>query len=304
MEKHPIAVIDLGSNTFHILIAYIRDGIIEEIDRKRVFVGLGDGGIEFLKQSSIDKGLLALSEFKEMMARHGCENFTTIGTAALRSASNSQDFLIPAELILDQKIIIIDGDLEAKYIHKGVSLITDLSEGVSVIMDIGGGSTEFIVINNGQVIWSKSYKLGVGVLHAAFHHVEPIDETSIQNLKNHVHEMLFELKEELKPLNAVNKLVGASGSFEVLESMNGWEIATHSNHIVQIETCKNIIQKVVNADYEARLQMDGLPIERTKLIVVAMILIEVVLEILKPKYIEVCPYALKEGVLASTQKGL
>nr|HMS70033.1 hypothetical protein [Saprospiraceae bacterium] len=120
----------------------------------------------------------------------------------------------------------------------------------------------------------------------------------------HVHEMLFELKEELKPLNAVNKLVGASGSFEVLESMNGWEIATHSNHIVQIETCKNIIQKVVNADYEARLQMDGLPIERTKLIVVAMILIEVVLEILKPKYIEVCPYALKEGVLASTQKGL
>ena len=54
MEKHPIAVIDLGSNTFHILIAYIRDGAIEEIDRKRVFVGLGDGGIEFLKQSSID----------------------------------------------------------------------------------------------------------------------------------------------------------------------------------------------------------------------------------------------------------
>ncbi|HOY15056.1 MAG TPA: hypothetical protein PLY70_18045, partial [Saprospiraceae bacterium] len=148
-------------------------------------------------------------------------------------------------------------------------------------------------------IWSKSYKLGVDVLHAAFHHVEPIDETSIKNLKSHVNEMLIELIEVLKPLSPVTKLVGASGSFEVLESMNGWEIATHSNHIVQIDTCRKIVTKVVEADYDTRLKMEGLPAERTKLIVVAMILIDVVLEILKPEFIEVCPYALKEGVLAS-----
>ena len=108
---------------------------------------------------------------------------------------------------------------------------------------------------------------------------------------------LVDLTDFLKSKNIQPKLIGASGSFEVLESMSGLEVSTHENQIVSIPRCREIIEEVVNVDFETRRQINGLPFERTKLIVVGLILIEAALDLFKPSYVEVCPYALKEGVL-------
>lgn len=292
-------VIDLGSNTFHLLIVTkLPNGEIIEIDRERNFVGLGDGGIDTLKQSSINKGLEALKVFKSLLFEHNCSDFKIIGTAALRTASNAEDFINPAEELMQKSIIIIDGLLEADYIFKGINLITDMSKGLSIIMDIGGGSTEFIVVEDGKKIWSKSYKLGVGVLHADWHKSEPIGEEARKNLLLFLINTLVDLTDFLKSKNIQPKLVGASGSFEVLESMSGLVVSTHENQIVSISRCREIIEEVVRVDFETRRQINGLPYERTKLIVVGLILIEAALDLFKPSYVEVCPYALKEGVLA------
>lgn len=298
MQKR-LGVIDLGSNTFHLLIVALNpDGNIEQVARKRDFVGLGDGGIDKLKPESIARGLHSLQNFMIVLKDFQCEEFRVIGTAALRTASNSQDFILSAQEILGQEITIIDGLLEAKYIFNGIDLITDMSQDISVIMDIGGGSTEFIVVDHGEPVWSKSYKLGVGVLHSEWHHQEPIGEKTHADLVSYLRNELKELTEFVSKQGPCARLIGASGSFEVLESMSGLEISNTQNQTVSISDTKHIIEQVVASDFQTRLEMDGLPPERTKLIVVGLILIEAAILILNPDRIEVCPYALKEGVLA------
>lgn len=294
-----LGVIDLGSNTFHLLIVEVSgQQIVSEIARKRNFVGLGDGGIDVLKPESIKKGIEALKEFKDLLTLHSCSEFRIIGTAALRTAVNSVDFIEPAEELMGKKMTIIDGLLEADYIFRGIRLLTDMSEGISIIMDIGGGSTEFIIVEQNQQIWSKSYKLGVGVLHSEWHKTEPIGDVTRKALLSHLADVLNEVKSLVDRFGVRPKLIGASGSFEVLESMTGLKVSTDSNQVVTIKDTMNIIEKVVNVDFETRRGIEGLPHERTKLIVVGLLLIESAIQLFDPLFIEVCPYALKEGVLA------
>jgi exopolyphosphatase/guanosine-5'-triphosphate,3'-diphosphate pyrophosphatase len=219
-----------------------------------------------------------------------------VGTAALRNANNALEFIMKAESILSTKITIIDGIKEAELIYKGASIVTDFSLGNSLLMDIGGGSTELMIIKEDKLVWSQSYKLGVGVLHEQFHKSEPIDLNDIKLLHDHVFESLDDFRYVANGIK-FNKLVGASGSFEVLESMTGLDIAIDHNNVISIESCQKLTEQLVKADYNQRMSMPGLPETRVKLIVVAMLLIQEVLEIAKPGIIEVTPYALKEGIL-------
>jgi exopolyphosphatase/guanosine-5'-triphosphate,3'-diphosphate pyrophosphatase len=292
------AIIDLGSNTFHLLIAQVEtDNSVTILERLRSFVGLGDGGIEILKPESMVKGLETLREFRSILNRYSYMSLKIIGTAALRTASNSQDFIDEANKLFITPVEIIDGEKEADLIFKGVSLITDLSVGCNLIMDIGGGSTEFILINNGIKIWSKSYKLGVGVLYAGWHKSDPMSEVEKQELVAHLTSSLSELN-ELCQKYWVTNLIGASGSFEVLESMSGKESGIHHNNDIVIDDFWSLSSKIIAASVEERNNMEGLPLQRVKLIVVAMILMQEVVRIVRPSNITVTPYALKEGVIS------
>lgn len=294
------AIIDLGSNTFHLLIAHIENNnIISTIFKKRIFVGLGDGGIDILKQDSIAKGLDALREFRKILDNNHTDEYIVTGTAALRTAINAMDFIKPAEDILETRISIIDGQKEAELIYKGASILSDMSQGYHIIMDIGGGSTEFIIVHENNKIWSHSYKLGVGVLHAGFQFSEPISNVEQSNLRQHIQNELTNLKDFIGDIK-FESLIGASGSFEVLETMTGHPISTFQNRFIPIKNVWDISQRIIKANFDERKLMDGLPENRVKLIVVAMILIEEVLKIINPKAIQVTPYALKEGLLIET----
>ena len=292
------AIIDLGSNTFHLLIAKIDRNNITTILKKRIFVGLGDGGIDVLKSDSIDKGLIALHEYKAILQKEPYDQLIVTGTAALRTAINAHEFIEPAQKILDTQILIIDGVQEAELIYKGASILSDMSDGYHIIMDIGGGSTEFIIVHNDQEVRSYSYKLGVGVLHSGFQHSDPITSQDQDLLRAHIQEVLGNLKAFSKNIE-FNSLIGASGSFEVLETMTGHPISTHRNRFIDLQSVYDICKKIIQSNSEEREAMEGLPSTRVKLIVVAMILIEEVLKITKPKAFQITPYALKEGLLVS-----
>ena len=291
------AVIDLGSNTFHLLIAEINGKEIKTIFKKRIFVGLGDGGIDVLQEASIERGLTSIKEFKSILDNNIVfDQLIVTGTAALRTASNADKFITKAEELLGTQILIIDGIKEAELIFKGASLLTDMSKGFHIIMDIGGGSTEFIIVKENKMIWSKSYKLGVNVMHALFQNSDPIDVKDENDLRQHLQEELSELRLQVTG-KIFDSMVGASGSFEVLETMTGHEISTSQNRFIALKEIDHISQKIIKSSYHERLQMKGLPESRVKLIVVAMILIEEVIKIVKPLNLQVTPYALKEGIL-------
>jgi exopolyphosphatase/guanosine-5'-triphosphate,3'-diphosphate pyrophosphatase len=290
------AIIDLGSNTFHLLLAKIENQHITTIIKKRIFVGLGDGGIDVIKQESIIKGLDALHEFKTVLNEYHYDALFVTGTAALRTASNANDFITPAEQLLQTNISIIDGQKEAELIYKGASILSDTSIGYHIIMDIGGGSTEFIIVKESKAVWSYSYKLGVGVLYGGYQHSEPITSEEQYVLREHIQNELSNLKSFAVGIS-FESLIGASGSFEVLETMSGFPISTNQNRFIPLSTVWEISSRIIKADHNERIKMEGLPENRVKLIVVAMILLEEVLKIINPKTLQITPYALKEGIL-------
>ena len=292
-----IGVIDLGSNTFHLLVAEVlSNGSFKTIHREREFIGLAENGMETLSQEAMERGLVALQKFKQRLNDFKVSKLKIIGTAALRTASNRNKFLGRITDELDFHAEIIEGKREAELIFKGVSLLLK-GGGNHLIMDIGGGSVEFILIENGTNIWSKSCNIGVGVLHNDFHHSEPISSEEMKALNNFLSSELEELK-QIKSLHKIQSIIGASGSFEVVETMNGKEIASHTITEVSLQEFQNISSTLIAASLEERRQMEGLPLSRVKMIVVAMLLIEKVIEIIQPNSIQICPYALKEGVLS------
>lgn len=298
-----VAVIDLGSNTFHLLIVEInKEKPFREVYRKREFTALCEGGIDHLRQTSIETGLKACRFFNTMMKEFQVEHALITGTAALRFAVNADDFILPAEEIFGQKLDIINGQEEAELIFDGIRLLHEMKE-ATLIMDIGGGSTEFIIAKEGQIQWKHSFKLGVGVMYADYHRSEPIEEKDETALRLHIRNELIDLKQKLHENNILT-MIGASGSFEVLESMSGLNIEKDIAHEITIQNSTNIIQSIIKADYLKRQSMDGLPQDRVKYIVVAMILIDEVLHLAKPKKIIVSPYALKEGLIVKLMNKL
>ena len=164
-------------------------------------------------------------------------------------------------------------------------------------MDIGGGSVEFIVVKNSLSIWSESYDIGVGVLHNNYHETDPISKVEISRLIAFLYATLEELRSKVKELK-IHALIGASGSFEVVESMNGKTISGSKLSEVSLDDYWNVSSRIIEASIEERSQMEGLPTSRIKLIVVSMILIDVVIEMTNPNKIMISPYALKEGLLS------
>lgn len=292
-----VAAIDLGSNTFHLLIVEGKDGqIAKEVYRRRIFVGLGDGGIDILETDAIDRGLGACLEFRKAVKEAGVEKIKVTGTAALRNASNAAEFILKAEALLGAKIDVIDGNLEARYIFEGVKLLSDLTR-TTLIADIGGGSTEFILASNGKIIWAQSFLLGVGVMHAAYHKSEPIRSEDELALRLHIRNTLQPLAVQLNQHKA-EVFIGASGSFEVLESMTGKPSYKNMLNALDVRDAYKIASLIITKNLEERRQLPGMPEERIKLIVVAMVLIDEILQLTGEVQLNVTPYALKEGLIA------
>lgn len=291
------AVIDLGSNTFHLLISDVNNqGILSEVYRQRSFTFLSDGGIDRIQEHRIVHGLKVLESFKQEINHHKPIQLRVIGTAVLRSASNRMEFIRPAEKIFGVPIEIIDGNTEADYIYKGITISKELNQDQHLIMDVGGGSTEFILIQDGKKIIAESFKLGVGVLHAMFHKNDPIQPAEIEAISLFIQETLSPFLDQIRKIR-VKSLVGASGSFEILESMRMRNVSTSKVSEVRLQEFDALYDKIITSCEAERLKMPGLPKERVQLIVVGMILKKVVLDLFKPQIILVSPYSLKEGIL-------
>lgn len=296
-------VIDLGSNTFHLLIAeYQGSGTFREIFRHRAFTGLSKGGIEIIQNESIEKGLNTLDYFAKVLKAHDLTHVSVIGTAALRTASNRQEFIEAAERIIGYPIKIIEGTQEAWYIYKGITMIPETNVGTHLIADIGGGSTEFILIENGEMIKAQSFKLGIGVLANLFHHNEPISKSSLTDMHIYIKETIAPFLSEVKNFE-IQQLIGASGSFEILESLCGATVNYGSYNYIDLQSLYNVHDLIVNADLEQRLIIEKLPTERAKLSPVGLALMKSIVNIFNPAKIMVSSYAMKEGILRELIEG-
>ncbi len=303
MTKNKFAVIDLGTNTFHILIVEIKDGQFVEILRKRLLSKLADDGIEYIGPIPFQRGLNALKQFKQLMLENNVKNYKVFGTAALRRAKNSPEFQKEVLLHTGIQIEIIDGSREAELIYRGVRLSIPMDKNPYLIMDIGGGSVEFIICTSEKLIWAESFPIGVAVLFHRFHQSDPISNKNLSEFISFLKTTLFPLQQALQK-NPIQTLIGASGTFDVLEKALKGEQQKNGLHAkVPINNFDEFYDQVIKTDLAQRLAMEYIPDSRAELIVGAIILIKYILDISQTKNLLTSQYALKEGVISEYIEG-
>jgi len=301
-----IAVIDMGTNTFHLLIASVRNDVFTSIYRERISVRIGAEGISegIINDDAIPRAINATKLFRLKIDEVGVTQVFATASSAIRSATNGQELvgLIKDETGIETKII--SGEEEAESIYYGVSKAVDLGNGTSLIMDVGGGSIEFIIGNSSGIFWKKSFEMGAQRLLDLFHQNDPIHSGEIEKLNAHFDEILqplFKASKEFRP----QTLVGSSGTFDSLSDVfrlkNGISEAKLGTEFpLTVDGFLGIYDDLVTKSREQRLQIPGMIEMRVDMIVVASVLVKYIIERLHIKNIRVSAYALKEGVLLRT----
>jgi exopolyphosphatase/guanosine-5'-triphosphate,3'-diphosphate pyrophosphatase len=305
MNKRRIALIDLGTNTFHLLITEIgEDGLSNVLLKLKVPVKLGRGGISTgsIAPDAYERALITLAWFKDKVEEYRVQEVKTLATSAMRNASNGPEL---AEAIFQTtgfEVEIISGDREAELIYYGVRSAMDLGYEKNLVIDIGGGSVEFIICNRDTIFWKQSFEIGAQRLLDHFFKHDPIPE----NEKNA--EKLF-LAQKLKPLTeAISRfrpkvLVGSSGTFDTLCDIEAWKHGINrmdnpsSEASLSLAAFYRMYQEILPMNHAQRLAIPGMIELRADMIVVAMILIDFVLQEYEIERIRVSAYALKEGML-------
>ncbi len=291
-----LGVIDLGTNTFHLLIAEVNQQSITEIYRERIFVKLAEEGIHKIGNAALERATNALSKFKHILDQHQIKKVRAFGTAGLRSASNGPSFIKEIKSKYNLDISVISGDEEARLIHKGVMAAVLSLNTTSLIMDIGGGSVEFIICDNQKIYWAQSFKIGVAVLFNQFHQADPISKNEIETIHSHLDTILHPLKKALQ-LNPATTLIGASGTFDVLENMLV-QTKQHPNYSTfPADKFYSIYNNLITSSLSQRLANPEIPNDRAELITVAIVLLNYILRLANTDQIIVSSYAMKEGML-------
>ncbi len=296
------AVIDLGTNTFHLIIADLSAGNGELIYKTNVPVKLGEGRINenIIIPAAFERGIQTLEGFAATIKLHEVDVVKATATSAVRNAQNGRDFVATARQRTEIDITIIDGDTEAALIYKAVQA-TGMINSCSLVMDIGGGSTEFIICTPKEVLWKKSYDIGAARLMQAYFKSDPISEADKSAIYHHLAEEtgeLFQACEQYRPQH----LIGSAGAFETFAGM--LMIAQHAptkevrSGAIDFMQYLQLAGRLIASTHEQRLHMEGLIPLRVDMIVIAAMLVNFVLENTGIKALSVSTNDLKMGVLA------
>ncbi|MBX2951742.1 MAG: phosphatase [Leadbetterella sp.] len=295
------AIVDLGTNTFHILI-FDKDRVIfkESLAAKMGMGGINRGEIT---PEATERSIRVLKIFREKLDQYQVpdERVFAFGTSALRSAGNREEVLerILAETGIAVKVI--DGTEEASLIYEGVKKAVKVEETV-LIVDIGGGSVEFIICNPEKVLWMQSFEIGGQRLLERFMKKDPLPPSETGRMEAYFREVLLPLT------NAVHQyrptvMVGSSGSFDTLNDMYYWRTTGHfppedvAGFEYPMDEFGRAYEQLVFSTREERMQIPGMKELRVDMIVVAMVLIKFLLQTLEIKKIKISNYALKEGAM-------
>ena len=318
-----VAVIDCGTNTFNLrIVEFLRDVDPGFRPWKKLFslrlpVRIGKGGIGkgIIKPDRIAKGLDAIGIMKEAIHNYVTEEVYVIATSALRDASNSSDFTNEVFNRYGYKVMIISGSTEAELIHEGSALTYTPDDGTNVLtLDIGGGSTECVLWNNKDIIWTRSFDIGVARLKELFKMSGHFGEDAYEKMAPYLDDMFDPLLTVLKNVKP-SVLLGSSGSFDTFYYLTKAESNTPTKKIkskkrsfdkadaIDIDRFHDLSKLIVNNSLSDRLNMVGMPPDRADLIPYAAAIVLWVDRNTELKYFYRSKYAIREGVLYRIFKG-
>jgi len=299
------AVLDLGTNTFHLLIVEESSAGFTEIVHEQDSVKLGEGGINkgFILPAAFERGIKTMEWFSELIAQNKVKQARAIATSALRNAANGQDFIVEVKAKTGISIEIVDGDAEAAFIYQGIKAAGCLSAQNSLIVDIGGGSVEFIICNASGIFWKRSFEIGAARLMDRFHRSDPIPPESISALNLYLEDCLQSLFDAAKA-HPIEDIIGSSGVFEsyaeVIERLKGnaFDLKKTKDYEFKQDELLDLIEKIVLSSHQQRVATAGIIPIRIDMIVTASLLTRFIVNKLGISKVTMSTSSLKEGVLA------
>jgi exopolyphosphatase/guanosine-5'-triphosphate,3'-diphosphate pyrophosphatase len=305
-----IAILDLGTNTFNLLIAESTDNLGYTILlNTKEGVKLGEGGInnKIIAPAAFQRGLNAIERHFERMRPFNITHIKAFATSAIRDAANGQEFADALKQKFNLDISVISGDKEAELIYLGVKQTLPFHDKRFIILDIGGGSNEFIIADDQNIHWKRSFKLGMARLLDRFQPSNPITPDEISKIEAYLKDELKELFHQVENFKP-QVFIGASGSFDsFVAMMASSNLLQHKNgdvfHEIPINVYQQLHQTLISSTKEERDRMHGLEPVRRDMIVLATIFVNFVLNQTNLKTIYQSAYSLKEGAVFEIVNG-
>ncbi len=302
------AVIDLGTNTCNLLIAEVQEnGQFKTLCDRKLPVKMGRGGIhkEILLPDAMERGYKAFEGHAQTIGNYPVDQVKVMATSAIRGARNREEFIGQVKLRFGWEIEVIDGEREAELIFKGVSRSLPQMEEDYLILDIGGGSNEFILARDQQLIWKKSFNIGVA---RTLEHFPLSDPPTLQEAKelekwwNSHLTSLFEVCRSHQP----KVLIGCAGAFDTFMDIRQQvppDQTIRESSEFPLPVFREIHNQLIKTDAQTRSEIRGMDKNRVEMIVVASLFINFILEKLGIGKLVHTHYSLKEGVMAELAEG-
>ncbi len=292
-----IAAVDLGSNSFHMIVGELRHGQLTVIDRLRETVrlaeGLSDSGD--LSDDARARALDCLSRFGERLRDMHAANVRAAGTSTIRRAREDSTFIAEAEAALGHPIEVISGIEEARLIYKGVTHSLPANAGMRLVMDIGGGSTELILGQGPEPLALESIHLGCVTMTERNFPEGYITRQGFESAR-------VSARLELRPVKAFFRQaadiesIGTSGTILATESV-ARELGIIDSHELTLAAVETLIGRVLEFDNIAAVSLKGLSERRAQVWPGGLAILAELLGVLRVKSLQVSDGALREGLL-------
>jgi exopolyphosphatase/guanosine-5'-triphosphate,3'-diphosphate pyrophosphatase len=288
------AAVDLGSNSFHMVIVRVVAGSVHIIGKVKQKVRLAAGLDEnmMLDQLSLERGWKCLETFAERLQDIPLSNIKIVGTATLRLAANADLFIKKAELILKHKLNVIDGEEEARQIYLGVAY-TSANQGNSLVIDIGGASTEVIVGNDMNPIHLVSLNMGCVTFKERFFADGNISKESFEHAIKEARTLLEPVTNDFISFDW-QQCLGASGTPQAITEILVTQGISDSIRIDYLHNLKQLCIDCVSIDL---LQVDGLTESRRAIFPSGLAILIALFEQLNIQEMQISGGALREGLI-------
>jgi len=315
MNKPRIAAIDIGTNSFHLIIgeADTNTGKFNVLGRERELVRLGSGStdMKYLHDDAMGRGIEVLKRFKGLADSAGAK-VRAIATSAVREALNQNVFIRRVKEDTGIKIELASGVEEARYIYLGVMQALPVFDKRVLLIDIGGGSTEFLIGFQREITYDISLKLGAIRLTQRFFSRrdglpkdKEIDSKSIKTCRKFISGYMAPVTRESKKYN-YEMAVGSSGTIGNIANMinfsrGGTSETKLNNFTFSAKELFDTVDMVTEAKSVKQLsKIPGLDADRADIITAGILILEQIFREMKIREMTYSEYALREGILFDT----
>lgn len=294
-ERH-IAAIDLGSNSFHMVIAKTSHGELRILDKlgEKVQLASGINTKGHLTEAAMQRALDCLRRFQQRIRAFNAKDVQIVGTNALRVAKNRQAFIKRAESIIGFPIEVISGREEARLIYLGVAHTMADDQGKRLVIDIGGGSTEFIIGERFETNLLESLHMGCVSFRERYLSLESIESKAFDHAVLQASRELLNIKQQYKQLGW-SSAVGSSGTIKAISAALAFcEI---SDGTISLSALEELKSRLFALGKIKSLHKLGVKEERSTVFASGLAILYACFKVLGIKQLSYTSGALREGLL-------